>query len=237
MLWGFSLQFWQVVVFWLWAVTAVGGGVAVVAALGSSIISYYVTAETEAAAKVEIGNAKAVAGQANESAGKSHERAASLEKEAANARLRQEELARDNLKLQQEIEATRQQANRIEMRVAPRTLSAAQKEQILQTLGSSGGKIAVIMAINSDPEASAYGDQIVSALKDAGISITVTRSSFAITINSSEGLRHYNHGVLVTSRCAPLVRRALENAGIQLTEMPPLTDVSDITIGLKPPGI
>lgn len=107
MLWGFSLQFWQVIVFWLWAASAVGGGVAVVAALGSSVISYYITDATEAAAKVEIGNAKATAGQANETAGRANERAAVLEKEAAEARLEQEKIARSNLEMQQVIEKER----------------------------------------------------------------------------------------------------------------------------------
>lgn len=149
MLWGFSLQFWQVVVFWLWAASAVGGGVAVVAALGSSVISYYITDATESAAKIEIGNAKATASRADEAAANANERAA------------QTELA---------LEQERSQRLELQRKVLGRRLSEEQKKTIVEYLRSDAITVPVMVwTVKGDNEALFYAADITDCLKEAGI--------------------------------------------------------------------
>jgi len=138
MLWGFSLQFWQLVVFWLWAASAVGGGVAVVAALGSSVISYYISEETQTAATRDIAGANATAGRANEAASQAHERSLKLAIE-----LEQERIAR------LEIEARVQEQGAQVKGLMPRRLSDDQKKSIIDEASKKQSSILMLMDTNA----------------------------------------------------------------------------------------
>lgn len=82
---GFPLQFWQTVVFWLWFVSVGAGALAVAASFSSSVISYYLSDETQRAATAQTTRANAIAAQAQEVAAQANERAASLERKQNRA--------------------------------------------------------------------------------------------------------------------------------------------------------
>lgn len=106
-MWGFSLQFWQVVFFWATVTAAVAGGISITAAFVSAMVGYQITDLVQADADKRISEAsargdeaRAEAAKANEAVAKAHERTTILENEtalanerAAKARLEQEQTA------------------------------------------------------------------------------------------------------------------------------------------------
>lgn len=132
MLWGLSLQFWQTVVFWLWAIAAGTGGIAVAASFGSSIISYYLSEETQTAADREIAKANATAGTANEAAGNAYKRAAELALE-----VEQERSAR--LVIEERVNTQGEQVKGL----MPRKLTMHQKKAISSIVSNTAGTIMI----------------------------------------------------------------------------------------------
>ncbi|WP_139215738.1 hypothetical protein [Methylobacterium sp. UNC300MFChir4.1] len=152
MLWGFSLGFWQTVVFWLWFVTASAGALAVAASFGSSVISYYISDATETAAKIEISKAKSDAGAANRAAGEANERAGKANERAAEALARAEHEALERA--------------RLEAQFAWRRIGQAAGKKAIDALSKNPGSINIVV-INGDPEVSFYAHQIVGIFEVA----------------------------------------------------------------------
>ncbi|WP_157080737.1 hypothetical protein [Methylobacterium variabile] len=151
MLWGFSLQFWQVVVFWLWAASAVGGGVAVVAALGSSVISYYISDETQRVADRQIA-------AANESAGKANERAATLEVKAAESSERAAKSEQNVAQLNLHIEKMR----------LPRTFDEPQRKNIARACSVHPNISYSMASVQGNQESVMFMMQMHDVLKQSG---------------------------------------------------------------------
>lgn len=143
-MWGYSLQFWQVVVFWLWAASAVGGGVAVVAALGSSVISYYISDATQKAADAEVANAKATGEQARAEAAVANEGAKRADQRIAELNL---EIAK--------------------MR-SPRSIDAIKGEAIIAAVSKYAGTPFDMAVTEGDPEALALQENIETLLLGSG---------------------------------------------------------------------
>lgn len=148
-MWGYSLQFWQVVVFWLWVVAAVGGGVAVAASFASSIVSYYISDATQKDADREIAKANASASSANEAAGKANVRAGQL-----GLQVEQEKTRR--LQLQKSMQW--------------RTLTKEQCAVFASYIASNPiSKIVFISTVRTDPEAYAFASSILRCIEIAKI--------------------------------------------------------------------
>ena len=120
----------------------------------------------------EAGKAKESAGQANEGAAKAEENANTAIKEAAVLSL---EAARLNKLAQDEMMARR----KLEARIADRSVSVLQREQILK-VASGGVKVKYSIVFNStvgDREAKQYADEIANVLSDAGFKVIRSEGS------------------------------------------------------------
>jgi hypothetical protein len=136
---GFSLPVWQQVVFWLWGITALGGGVAITAALASSVISYYISDEITKDANLKISKAATTAANAQT---KSNETGIELEKE-------------------------RQYRIEFEGRYAWRKIDDKAFSTLVDDLKAKPSKIN-LSTIANDSESLFYAIQIASALGKAG---------------------------------------------------------------------
>lgn len=149
MLWGRPLDTWQLVVFWLWAIAAVTGGIAVTTSFLSSVLSYFISKEAEKEAAIEITKGQALAAEANERASLANERTALLE--------------RDKVRLER----------RLVMSTRPRALSDEQCNSITKALKPLiprlDGKLSVASA--SDSECNQLASSFITLFRSGGIKL------------------------------------------------------------------
>ncbi|MET3485990.1 hypothetical protein [Methylobacterium sp. 1973] len=155
MLWGFSLQFWQTVVFWLWAIAAGSGAIAVAASFGSSVISYYISDETQRKADADTSRANATAETARADAARADERAGLANEAAAkaNERASQADLARAQL----------------EARLAPRRLTNEQMQLLREALDREPSRKEIDVISEGSPETNYFATQFVDFFKSLGL--------------------------------------------------------------------
>jgi F0F1-type ATP synthase membrane subunit b/b' len=164
MLWGFSLKFWESVVFWALTIAAIFGAVSVIAAFMAGFLGNQVSGRVQKISDGKIAEAKKDAASANGAAAKANERAAELEKEAAQSKERATELE----KRVAEANARALEAQlALEKFKAPRVLSAVQQRNLSQQMKQFAGHTFDVAA-SQEKESLDLVVQIEDALKEAG---------------------------------------------------------------------
>ncbi len=212
-MWGYSLQIWQSVVFWLWTITAVGGGVAVAGSLLSALVSNSISEETQKQADTRVA-------QANTEAVKARSEAAQA---AAVAALANEQTT----KLEGELALAKLETARIQETVKWRTVSADSANILASQL--QGLPFSITVKIQpSDPEAVAFGYVLHKVLQDIGVNVkqlTLTGEMFFFGVQLSgpngEGLEK--------------LKAAFFDAGIKLNVV--TGDHYTLSVGSKLPEI
>jgi hypothetical protein len=151
---------------------------------------------------------------------------------AANLEVRAGELEKANLELSTTLERERTARARIEAGLASRHVRQEQKAALVAAL--NGLNIAVVVSTYNNPEASAYADEVISALKEAGV--TVNEGSQIMTGGGNLA------GLLVEETADIRLINALFLAGLatqkmQSTKNPMLRTgegLNAILVGLKP---
>lgn len=141
----------------------------------ASLIKRLTDAETRVADAIQAaglategaGIANRRAGEAILDAGRAHVRAAKLEKEAAGAKLKQEQLKQNNLQLQFQVEQEKIERLRLEGRLADRTLSQGQISEIASVLREFQGMASYIFVYENKKEALQLGGMLRTALRSA----------------------------------------------------------------------
>lgn len=94
-----------------------------------------------------------------------------LEAETEGARLKQEQLRQQNLRLQSEVEKERTARRRIEERMAPRTMSATQCAHVSNSLLTFQGARVAVGSPPDDPESTEFAQQIITCLQAAKLNV------------------------------------------------------------------
>jgi hypothetical protein len=149
-------------------------------------------------ARIETERAQVEAARANEAAGTAQERAAALEVEAAKASAEIAEARKQTAALekdaaiaraaiadadkkaseaQQWTEAERLLRIKLEQQVAPRRISAENREGIAKELGAYAGKTVGVVSYSLDLESSLLAAQIIESLQLANITVDDNRAS------------------------------------------------------------
>lgn len=229
MLWGYPLQFWQTIVFWLWAIAAFTGGVAVAASFGSSVISYYISDATETAATIEINRAKVEASRANEAAGAANQTAGTASEAAAELRVRAGELEREAAEARREQERLKLRSLELELQIkkmGPRELTQGQINAILSSVKAEDFKPLLRLDFFEDAETVSYAEALANASMGAGMHVVAGNRIMA----------GGSFGLAVMDRSGA-IQRALQAAGLNFSERVLDKDTSKavLDIGRKPP--
>jgi len=97
-----------------------------------------------------------------------------LEADMAHARAHGERLHKQNLELQLEVERERMARLRLEERLAPRHILAAQRFKLRSELAPFKGQAISIVTHPGDPELATFAGEIKGTLEQAGIVVSMT---------------------------------------------------------------
>lgn len=129
--------------------------------------------------KLQSTSAEALA-QAHAGAERAHAQAAlaykeqrRLEADMAQAMAQHEQLRKENLELQLEVEEERAARLRLEERLGPRHIGAAQKQTIQSELAGFRGQNVSIVMHPGDPELAAFACEIKATLEAAGMAVSI----------------------------------------------------------------
>lgn len=137
--WGFSLQFWQAVVFWATVGTAAFGGLSVCAALVAGLVGYNVARVVQTDADRRIAEANAAGDEAK----------------------------RDAAVATEQAEEAKLETERLKAKFAWRTVSQESRAALVAALSTAPAAVNLRHAAN-DPEAQYYAFQIERAFGEAG---------------------------------------------------------------------
>jgi len=177
-------------------------------------------------ARTAAANAEARAAQVGEETAKAlanaagaNERARKLEVEAATQQERAAKAERDLLELQQ--------------RLAPRGITPAQKARLRVDLGPLALKNLSVFVISGDPETNKFSDQLVDALKSAGLNVQVTPGIILGNVRAGISMNVGNNRITD----ANILANALVDAGLATKPVPAEhvedAEVLQLTVGPK----
>ena len=187
---NFSNPVWQLIVFWLWAVTALGGAAVVIGGLASSIFQYYISSTAERAADVRIAEAGKIASEANE--------------RAVLAQLNLERERVERLRLEAAVQ-----------KISPRTILPAQADAIRAALAQSTARAVPITVTNDTncPDCGPYATEIRDLLRSLGFMID-EQVVVAANIRSKRGLVFAAPREPSSAAAASEVAKAFADAGL-----------------------
>jgi hypothetical protein len=186
----------------------------------------------------KLADTNRIAGEANERAGAANERAAKLEVTAEQAKLEQERVRHENLKLSEKvqqltIEAERERAARVKLE--PRIISQDQRIRLVPMLRQVANSIVRIRATNSSAESAQFAEQIRDVFLASGW------QADPVFYNIIAGSPVEPGAVVIVqnnqSRLGVLVQQAFRSAGIELKgaiDPQSPADVVFLMIGQKP---
>lgn len=214
-MWGYSLQFWQTVVKVALAVAAGAGALSVVAGFLAGILGYRVAEAARADADRRIAEAQTSVGEARAEAGKAHEAAAKWQARTKS--------------LEEDVTASRREAERLQAQMASRFITHAQEEKLLSVLRERGDRTVEISVRvqGSDPETAQYASDLAAVLAAAGLSV---HRSMALIPDPPPGLLL---GAPIDSVDFELIKRAFDEAGISL-EFAGIGSALTLYVGPKP---
>ena len=181
-----------------------------------------------------VAQAHAGAARATAQAALSHEELKRLEALIAESQAHREQLQKQNLELQRELEKERTARLRLEEQVAPRRIRAGQRLAIVSALaGFKGQKVSVIV-YPGDPETAAFAEQIKSVLEQAGMVISMAPALIygepQTGISFEVGLHRRQ---FATSLAKAFVDTGVVTGTISATESEN-ADLMELTVGPKP---
>jgi len=171
---------------------------------------------------------------------------------AAEAHVRQEEIARENYKLkiqleeavaesrakQKELELAQSASQRkielVRKNQSPRVLTSSQTSELVNTLSTEAGSQIVINSTFGDAESLSYANQIKTALQAAGWQVDGV--SQAVFVEKQVGLRLFYSGQYAPSYAMSLLN-AFEHTGLQIKAFSGNSATNDevvLNVGLKP---
>ena len=197
-MWGYSLQFWQIVLKVALVVAAGAGALSVAAGFLGAFLGYRVAELAKTEADRRVAEVQASVGEARADATKAKEAAAELQ-----ARSRS---------LEQELSASRREAESLQARVASRFLSDTQEEKLVSVLRERGDRpVEISVRVqSSDPETAQYASDLADVLSAAGLGV---HRSMALRPDPPAGLLL---GAPIDSVDFELIKRAFVEAGITL---------------------
>jgi len=181
-----------------------------------------------------VAHAHAGAARANAQAALAYQEQRRLEADVAHAQAHREHLRKENLELQLAVEKERAARLRLEERLAPRHMGAAQRHTIQSELAGFRGQKVSIITHFGDPESGAFASEIKATLEAAGMTVSSTpalvfgKPQPGIALDVGANRRQF----------ATALAKAFVDAGVcsgpVLASEPDDADLMEITIGPKP---
>ncbi|MGA2588889.1 MAG: hypothetical protein ABSH32_03150 [Bryobacteraceae bacterium] len=181
-----------------------------------------------------VAQANAGAARATAQAALSLEELKRLETVVAGSQVHREQLQKQNLGLQSEVEKERTARLRLEEQLAPRRIRAGQRKAIVSALAAFKGQKASIVVHPGDPEIAAFAEQIKAALEQAGIVVSLApalvfgKPQPGITLEVGAHRRQF-----ATALAKAFVEAGVTTGPISATESE-TGDFLEITVGPKP---
>ncbi len=214
-MWGYSLHFWQTVLKVAVIVAASAGALSVAAGLLAAFLGYRVAEWTKADAERRVAEVQASEANARADAKTANDAAA--------------ELQARNRWLEEELTLSQREAERLQVQMASRFISAAQEEKLVSMLRERGDRTVeiTVRVQGSDPETAAYASDLAAVLTAAGLDVY---RSTAMIPAPRPGLLL---GAPIDSPDFELIKRAFGEAGINL-EFAGIVPALTLYVGPKP---
>lgn len=162
-----------------------------------------------------------------------HADAALAHASAAEASEGMDRLRQNNLKLQRDLDTTKEKTLGVEASIAPRELTAEQRSDLVESIKTIKKPISIKIVILGDIEANGYGMEMLSSLQEAGAILSI----FRIGVMSPP---QYGVGLALnpSNEKSQAILAAFRRAHIRVE--PQQIDSSQfdaqIVVGLRPPG-
>lgn len=214
-MWGYSLQFWQTALKVALIVAAGAGALSVAAGFLGAFLGYRVAELAKTEADRRVAEVQASVGDARADATKAKAAAA--------------ELQARSMSLEEELTASRREAQALQARAASRSISAAQEDKLVSVLRERGDRTTeiTVRVQSSDPETAQYASDLAAVLTAAGLSVY---KSTALIPAPPPGLLL---GAPIDSVDFELIKRAFAEAGINL-EFAGIVPALTLYVGPKP---
>lgn len=181
-----------------------------------------------------VAHAHAGAERAHAQAAMAYKEQRHLEVDVARAKVHREQLLKENLELQLAVEKERAARLRLEERLGPRHIAAAQQQTIRAELAGYKGQRLSIVTLPGDPEIAAFAAEIRTTLEAAGVFVTMApalvfgKPQAGISLDVGAERRQF-----ATALAKALVDAGVCSGAISATELdnPALLE---ITVGPKP---
>ncbi|MCU1311655.1 MAG: hypothetical protein JWO20_2780 [Candidatus Angelobacter sp.] len=188
-------------------------------------------------AKRDIANADARAAEANLGSAEATRRANSAVQQTETARLEQEHLRNENLKLQSRVEEERTARLTLEQKLAPRRVSASQAAIFKNTLHLSPfhNTPITVTATAIAPDGMDFANDLVAMLKDCGFNTTLAPGTVFISGDPKdlELVAGRDHHKMVPALAAALLKAGLASKPIAVNDATADADRLGIIIGVK----
>jgi hypothetical protein len=181
-----------------------------------------------------VAHAQAGAERAHAQAALAYKDQRSLEGDIAHAQAHREQLRKENLELQLAVEKERAARLRLEERLGPRHIGAAQRHTMQSALAGFRGQKVSIVTPSGDPEIGGFASEIKATLEAAGMAVSIApalvfgkpQSGIALDVGA-------NRRQFATALAKAFVDAGVCTGPVSASE-PDDADLLEIIVGPKP---